>query len=207
MLISASVAQQVVGEWWSQYRGDFPYPCVVSPVRVDPDLKGRRVDVRLRSDTSYSVVKLFVDNDKTVAVYSDRREKVLRMAAVSPVLSAVPDQEAEHERSVSEVMSALQRVRERYPQWFVSVTTPDLCARGNASDVAITLIGKKSRQASVDIKVLQSKTAKANFNRLLTDIKRLRMITLIVRNGQPRGNLYDEIVCRLREIRRQAKLD
>ena len=207
MLTSIKEAVTAAAKWWVENRGDFAYPTTTVSVRADnKELSGRRVDIRLVSDTTYTVVRLFVANDGEISVWNDRREKILDMMTRKPELAILPDKEASHLRSVEAVTSALGMVQNDQPLWFSAVEMAAECAQNNIADVIVKLAGRQNRTATVRIKVVQSLAAKAASNHYISDQERVRFIVLVCKDGVLQPGLRKELVNRFRQIRLEAKL-
>jgi hypothetical protein len=205
MLISARRAEGIAYHWWKENQGDFTHRCVIGNRAVMHDLTGRLVHVRLEADTTNVVCRLFVGNHGDVEVIADRRSVVQEILTRRPELAVQPDFEANRQRAIAGVLATIEAIQQEHPKWFSLVQAP-VPEHSLTPDIIAVMVGYPAQYCKVRIKIVETQSDKAHFNSNLTDEKRLKMITLVIPNGEVRTSLKGELVDRLSQMRREFKL-
>ncbi len=202
---SATRAERAALDWWTTSKAGFDHPCVTQCMAGEDrrhDL--RRVDLRLKTNTTYVVMRLLVDVTGQVTILSDRRQTILDIIEKKPELSVSFAVAAMQDTARQTVSMALDSLKTSALPWAIDVVVPD--QPSGQADLVVTLTDKERRSIRVKVKVFLSNAAKQSFNRQLTDVQRLRLITLVIRRETTMMSLVADLYTRLLSIGQQARL-
>jgi hypothetical protein len=205
MSVSVSQSKDIALTYIREHM-DFGGNCICKPKAYSEEKSGRIVEVRYRE--TYLVMQLLVKDCGTVEVLRDRQQDITRITQKKFFSAGGPaiDLQALHDNNVENTITALQMIREEFPDWFVTVDRDPENGKKGDPEISLLLKGKKKKTVVVRVKMARTKAIRARYNHRINDQSRLRTITLLAGEVRSPDLFKSELLRRLRILRADHKL-